>query len=173
MIHSNASIRISFPFRGIDSVNGLLYQIDDQGLFLGSQCHDGKRTGPHVSLIDLRDVVEAEYRVPCFELFRGLEIADDLTVLRVCRYPVPGFRPEFRDGFRNEDMYPFGYRRDIIVEPGQRYFDESMKLVSGIQVDHHKLIARYSEEELVIIESFMNGLSANMTERAKRIESKL
>jgi hypothetical protein len=70
-------------------------------------------------------------------------------------------------------MYPFGYRRDIIVEPGQRYFDESMKLVSGIQVDHHKLIARYSEEELVIIESFMNGLSANMTERAKRIESKL
>src|SRR3954447_18896387 len=80
--------------RSVDRSDGLAHQLLDGRL--DSRRHAGHRVlgGPHVLLVEVRNVAEAERRVAHAELGAGLEEAHDLAVLvGVGRHAVPGLRP--------------------------------------------------------------------------------
>src|SRR5687768_13770107 len=91
------------------STHRFLHERADLCLFCGGQLLQREGGRPHGAFVEVRDVVEAERRVPRLELVRSLEEADDLAILvSICRHPVPGFRRQvWRTGF-DDRMEPFG-----------------------------------------------------------------
>src|SRR5437879_6708709 len=86
-----------------------LHESGDPCLLGGSQplqCEGGR---PHVALVEVRLVAEAERRVPRLELLRCLEEADDLIVLGIRRHPVPESRRESWRAFSDNSMKPLGH----------------------------------------------------------------
>src|SRR3989454_3614113 len=87
-----------------------LHERGDPCLFGGSQPLQREGDRPHGPFVEVRLVAEAERRVPCLELIRCLEVADDLVVLRIRGHPVPEPRREgWRAGF-DDSMEPLGHR---------------------------------------------------------------
>src|SRR5438309_3490316 len=83
-----------------------LHEGADPCLFGGSQLLQREGGRPHVAFVEVRLVAEAERCVPCLELLRVLEEADDLAVLGVRGHPVPESRREsWRAGF-DDSMEP-------------------------------------------------------------------
>jgi DNA-binding MarR family transcriptional regulator len=60
-------------------------------------------------------------------------------------------------------------RRGVIIEFDENYVKAAQKSVAGIQKAHRELIARYSEDELKTIASFLRGFTENLTEQAAKI----
>jgi len=85
---------------GAPSAHRFLHELADPCLFSGSQLLQREGDRPQGAFVEVRAVVEAERRVPRFELVRGLEEADDLAVLGIRGHPVPELRREgWRAGF--------------------------------------------------------------------------
>jgi len=61
-------------------------------------------------------------------------------------------------------------RRGVLVEINQKYTDQAMPLVAGVQQAHWKLIAQYSDDELKAIASFLNGFTKNVVDATEAIE---
>src|SRR6266511_5823369 len=75
------------------SAHRFLHERDDPFLLGGGQLLEREGGRPHVAVVEVRRVLEAERRVPRLELLRALEEADNLAVLGVGGHPVPGPRP--------------------------------------------------------------------------------
>src|SRR5256712_10179448 len=86
-----------------------LHERSDPCLFSGSQPLQCKGVRPHVALVEVRLVAEAERRVPSLELLRCLEEADDLIVLGIRGHPVPESRREDWRAFSDNSMKPLGH----------------------------------------------------------------
>lgn len=91
------------------SAHRLLHERDDPCLFGGSQLLQREGDRPHGAVVEVRLVLEAERRVPRFELLRALEEADDLAVLGIRGHPVPRFRPEVWRTLSDDLMEPLGH----------------------------------------------------------------
>src|SRR5581483_9437669 len=99
---SESSPPSSSAHRPLDEIGDLL--------FLGPrQPRQRKRGRPHVAVVEVGLVAEAERRVPRLELRRVLEEADDLPVLRVGRHAVPGARLEPGRGLDDDGVHPLGH----------------------------------------------------------------
>jgi hypothetical protein len=69
------------------------------------------RHRPHVAVVQVRYVLEAQGRVAVAELARVLEEDDDLAVrVRVSGHPVPGLRRQLRGGRGDRHMHALGER---------------------------------------------------------------
>src|SRR6266516_390510 len=86
-----------------------LHERDDPCLYGGSQSLQRIGGWPHVALVEVRLVAEAERRVPRLELRCCLEEADDLVVLGIRGHPVPESRREARCAFSDYSMEPIGH----------------------------------------------------------------
>src|SRR5215211_3413807 len=91
------------------SAHGLLDERADLFLFGGGQFLKREGGRPHVALVEVRPVAEAQRRVPRLELLRALEEADDLAVLGIRGHPVPGSRREVWRAAFDEGMEPLGH----------------------------------------------------------------
>ena len=78
-------------------------------LFGSSQLLQREGSRPQVAFVEVRIVLEAERRVPGFELMRALEEADNLAVPGIRGHPLPGFRPEVGRALCNDLMEPPGH----------------------------------------------------------------
>src|SRR5271155_3019851 len=78
------------------SAHRFLHERADPCLFGGGQLLQREGGRPHAAFVEVCLVHEAERRVPCFELLRTLEEADDLAVLGIRGHPVPEFGREGR-----------------------------------------------------------------------------
>src|SRR3989449_5493025 len=83
-----------------------LHERGDPCLFGGSQPLQREGGRPHGAFVEVRLVAEAERRVPCFELLRCLEEADDVAVLGIRGHPVPESRREGWRAFFDDSMEP-------------------------------------------------------------------
>jgi len=61
-------------------------------------------------------------------------------------------------------------RRGVIIELDARYSELARDLIVGIQVAHKELISRYSQEELEVITSFLEGFTENLRVHAGHID---
>src|SRR5213594_3278469 len=86
-----------------------LHERGDPRLLGGSQPLQRIGGWPHVTLVEVRLVAEAERRVPRLELRCCLEEADDLAVLGIRGHPVPESRREARRALFDYSMEPFGH----------------------------------------------------------------
>src|SRR2546425_7691137 len=89
-----------------------LHERGDPCLFGGSQSLQREGVRPHVAFVEVRLVAEAECCIPCFELLRCLEEADDLAVLAlpgICGHPVPESRREGWHAFHDDCMEPLAH----------------------------------------------------------------
>ena len=69
------------------------------------------RHRPHVAVVEVRRLLEAQGRVPVVELARVLEEDDDLAVrVRVGGHPVPGLRRQLGGGRGHRHMHALGER---------------------------------------------------------------
>src|SRR5436190_4400423 len=89
---------------------GPLQERRDPGLVAGGQLLQRKRDRPHGAVVELRFVAEAQRRIPCLELRRTLEMADDLVVLGIRGHSVPQFRLETRRIRLDDSMEPLTQR---------------------------------------------------------------
>src|ERR671911_1390064 len=102
------SVLVAMMVQEPGSAHRFLHERADPCLFGGSQLRQREGGRPHRTFVQVRRVVEAERRVPRFELLRALEEADDLAFLGIRGHPVPGFRREgWRAGF-DDRMEPLG-----------------------------------------------------------------
>lgn len=62
-------------------------------------------------------------------------------------------------------------RRGVLVEAHRHYMELARPLVVGVQQSHHELLAKYTEEELVVIADFLNGFTKNVTDQTRVINS--
>src|SRR5438105_9845506 len=91
------------------SAHRFLYERADLCFGGGGQLLQREGDRPHGTFVEVRLVAEAERRVPCLELVRTLEEADDIAVLGVRGHPVPGSRREgWCTGF-DDGMKPLGH----------------------------------------------------------------
>src|SRR5918994_2576632 len=103
------SVLVAMMVQEPGSAHRLPDERGDPCLFGGSQLRQREGGRPHRTFVQVRRVVEAERRVPRFELLRALEEADDLAFLGIRGHPVPGFRREgWRAGF-DDRMEPLGH----------------------------------------------------------------
>src|SRR5881628_2428763 len=79
-----------------NSAHRFLHERADPCLFGGGQLLQREGDRPQAAFVEVRLVAEAERRVPRLELLRGLEVADDLAVLRIGGHSVPRLRREAR-----------------------------------------------------------------------------
>src|SRR6266699_476122 len=86
-----------------------LHECGDPCLFGRSQPLQREGGRPHIALVEVRLVAEAERRVPRLELRSCLEEADDLIVLGIRGHPVPESRRESWRAFSDYSMKPFGH----------------------------------------------------------------
>src|SRR6266576_4564258 len=91
------------------SAHRLLHQCGDLLLIGGGQLRQRESDRPHSAFVEVRRVVEAEHRVPLFELVSATEEANDLTVPGIRGHPVPGLRRETRRAVFDDRMEPLGY----------------------------------------------------------------
>src|SRR6266542_4208673 len=110
------------------SAHRFLHQRCDPFLFGGAQLLQRVRGRPHVTLVEVRRVAEAERRVPGLELRRVLEEADDLAALRVRGHPVPGPRLDVRRAGRDDLVDPFGHGA-VRLQHGGDPFQNGLLLV--------------------------------------------
>ncbi len=61
-------------------------------------------------------------------------------------------------------------RRGVFVEINKAYTDKAAPLVAGVQKAHHELIARYTDEQLEAIASFLNGFTKNVVDATEEID---
>lgn len=62
-------------------------------------------------------------------------------------------------------------RRGVLIEADKHYSELAGPLVAGVQQAHRQLISQYTNEELEVIASFLNGFTKNVTEQTRVIES--
>src|SRR5262249_41005963 len=91
------------------SADRLLDEGADLRLLLRRQLLQCEGGGPHVPVVELRRLVEAERRVPGLELLGALKEADDLSVERIGRHAVPGSRRERRRRGLDDRVDPIGH----------------------------------------------------------------
>ena len=60
-------------------------------------------------------------------------------------------------------------RRGVLIELNRQYSAKAGPLVAGVQRAHRELIARYSDDELEVIASFLRGFTANVKEQTDKI----
>jgi hypothetical protein len=83
------------------SAHRFLHKRDDPCLFGDSQLLQREGHQPHSAFVKVRRVAEAKRRVPCFELLRALEEANDLAVSGICGHPhTKSSARVLRAGFR-------------------------------------------------------------------------
>lgn len=63
-------------------------------------------------------------------------------------------------------------RRGVIVETDEGYTEHATDLISGIQKDHRRHVACFSETELKVVERFLRGFNENLVRNARHIEEK-
>src|SRR5213594_82363 len=97
MKSQSTTVRAERTWRNQSSAYRFLHERADPCLFGGSQLLQREGDGPHGIVVEVRLVAEAERRIPCLELLRALEEADDLAVLSICGHSVPESR---REGWR-------------------------------------------------------------------------
>src|ERR1700733_3347542 len=88
-----------------------LRQFGDLLLYRGAPLLERVRHRPHVAVIEVRRVLEAQGRVAVAELARVLEEDDDLAVrVRVSGHPVPRLGRQLRGSRGHRYMHPLGER---------------------------------------------------------------
>src|SRR5947209_3536589 len=102
------------------SAHRFLHERADACLFGGGQLLQREGDRPQGAFVEVRRIAEAERRVPCLELLRALEEADDLAVLGIRGHPVPGLRREGRRACFDDRMEPLSHGAIRFLHRGDR-----------------------------------------------------